>query len=131
MSYATKTTSYRDLEVLSASPEKLVLMLYDHLLSQFERARIGFERDTPELSLGACTKIRTIVGELLATLDFERGGEIAEQLAALYQFLLLQLLDVRGRDDLQRLQRLHGIVATLRDGFVGAADQLVTVRLSA
>jgi flagellar protein FliS len=131
MTYATQAANYRDLEVLGAPPERLLLMLFDQMLVQFERARLGVERNDVEMQVVALTKVRAIVGELLATLDFEQGGAIAAQLGDLYQFLLLQLLDLGKRADVATLRRLAGIVATLREGFAGAAEQLSAVKLSA
>ncbi len=131
MTYATQAANYRDLEVLGAPPERLLLMLFDQALTQFERVRIGIERNNVEMQVTALTRVRAIVAELLATLDFEQGGEIAGQLGDLYQFLLLQLLDLGRRPDPARLARLAGIMATLRDGFSGAAEQLAAHKLSA
>ena len=131
MSYASQGASYRDLEVLSASPDRLLLMLFDHLLVQLERARIGTERTDLNMQVSALVKARAILGELLATLDFEQGGEIATQLADLYQFMLLQLVDVGQRRDVAMLRRLSAIAGTLRDGFAGAVEQVNTVKLSA
>ncbi len=130
-SYASQGASYRDLEVLSASPDRLLLMLFDHLAVQLERARIGTERQDLNLQVGALIKARAILGELLATLDFEQGGEIATQLADLYQFMLLQLVDVGQRGDLEMLRRLSLLAGTIRDGFAGAAEQVSTMKLSA
>ncbi len=131
MSYSSQAANYRELEVLSASPDRLVLMLFDHLVVQLERARIGVDRQDIVLQVTATTKAQNIVGELLATLDFEKGGEIAEQLADLYQFMLVELLDVGRRKDTAMLSRLAGIATTLRDGFAGAVEQLQALRLSA
>ena len=131
MSYASQGASYRDLEVLSASPDRLLLMLFDHLLVQLERARLGTERNDLNIQVGALVKARAILGELLATLDFEQGGEIAPQLADLYQFMLLQLVDVGQRRDVAMLRRLSAIAGTLRDGFAGAVERVNTVKLSA
>lgn len=131
MSYAAQAANYRELEILSASPERLVVICFDHLVVQLERARIGAERDDLELSVAGVTKANAIVGELLATLDFEQGGEIATRLADLYQFLLVELLDQTKKRDPERLRRLVGIATALRDGFAGAAEQLSAVKLSA
>jgi flagellar protein FliS len=131
MSYATQAASYRELEVLAAPPERLLLMLFDQALVQFERARIGVETGNAVLQTTALTRVRNIIGELLATLDFEQGGEIAVQLGDLYQFLLVQLLELGKRPDVATIRRLAGIVGTLRDGFHGAAESVATLKLSA
>jgi flagellar protein FliS len=69
-----------------------------------------------------------VVSEFLVTLDFERGGDIAPQLSAIYTFLLAELLEVGMRRDAVLLERLTGIVQELRDGFAGAAMQLAAER---
>lgn len=131
MSYATQAASYRDLEVLSASPERLVVLLVEQLVVQMERARIGMEREDLMLQVAGLQKARAILGELLATLDFEQGGEIATNLADLYQFLLVELLDVDRGPNLVLMRRLIGIAEQLRDGFAGAAEQVGALKRSA
>ncbi len=131
MSYVSQAANYRELEVLSATPDRLVVMLFDHLVVQLERARLGVERDDLSLHVTGMTKANALLGELLATLDFEQGGEIAQQLADLYQFMLVELLDVGKRRDVEMLRRLAALGVTLREGFAGAAEQLQAVRLSA
>jgi flagellar protein FliS len=131
MPYASQTASYRELEVLSASPERLVVLLFDHLVVQLERARMMTERDNLPEQVAALGRARNIVAELLSTLDFERGGSIADELAALYQYLLYELVDVGQRRDVALMGRLTGIARTLRDGFAGAAEQLQAQKLSA
>lgn len=131
MSYTSQAANYRELEVLSATPDRLLIMLFDHLAVQLERARIGTERNDLEMQYTCLTKARAIVVELLGTLDFDQGGEIAPQLADLYQFMLVELVDVGRRRDVAMMRRLAGIATTLRDGFAGAAEQLHAVRLSA
>jgi flagellar protein FliS len=78
------------------------------------------------------------VAELLATLDMEKGGPLAVDLAGIYQVMLVELCDVGIRRDLVVMRKLINIATDLRDGFVGAADQLAkskaeqtTVRKSA
>jgi flagellar protein FliS len=131
MTYASQAGNYRELEVLSASPERLVVLLFEHLVVQLERARIATERQNLEAQVTALSKARAIVGELLATLDFEQGGELADRLGAIYQYLLLELVDVGRRGDTELMLRLAGIATELRDGFAGAAEQMLTIKLSA
>ncbi len=131
MSYASQAANYRELEILSASPERLVVIMFDALVVQLERARLATERNDLVTQVTGLTKARAILGELLATLDFEKGGEVAERLADLYQFMLVELIDVGQRRDVVMLRRLSGIANQLRDGFTGAAEQLQSLRMSA
>ena len=100
MSYATQSSSYREMEIHAASPHKLVVIVFEQLVVHFERARIAMERNDIELRVTSLRRARDIVTELLGTLDFEQGGPIANQLADLYQYMLYELVDVGTRGDL-------------------------------
>jgi flagellar protein FliS len=128
---AARAASYREMDVLSASPERLVVILFEQLVIQLERGRLGMERNDVELRVAGLAKARAILSELLATLDFERGGDIAPKLAELYQFMLVELVDIGRRGDQATMRKLVSIAAALRDGFAGAAASLAPARLSA
>lgn len=121
MSYASQAAVYREMDVMSASPGQLVVMLYDHLLVSMRRARIAMEARNVEQRMKLLDKSRTILSELLVTLDHEKGGDVAKNLSGLYTFLLSELVDVGIRSDARRLERLTGIVADLRDAFATIA----------
>jgi flagellar protein FliS len=112
------------MEIHAASPHKLVVIVFEQLVVNLERARIAMERADIELRVTSLRRARDIVTELLGTLDFEKGGPIANQLADLYQYMLYELVDVGTRGDLYVMGKLISIASLLRDGFVGAAEQL-------
>ena len=126
MSYAAQMASYREMEVASISQEKLVVVVFDQLVVNLERARIAMERQDPELRVTSLGRSRNIVSELLATLDFEKGGRIATQLADIYQYMLYELVDIGQRGDVVTMRKLVNVASHLRDGFKGAADQLAS-----
>ena len=122
MTYAAPAASrYRENEILSASPQQLLLMVYDHLLLSLRRARVAIERGDVPMRVEQLDKARAALGELMVTLDMEKGGSIAQQLSGLYTFVLGELVDVGARRDLEKLDRLVGIIAELREAFAGAA----------
>lgn len=121
MSYATQAGTYREMEVLSASPGQLVVMLYDHLLVALRRTHIAMEAHTPELRSSHLDRARLVITELLATLDREAGGEVAENLNALYTFFFTEMVDLGLHPDVARLGRVTAMVADLRDAFAQAA----------
>ncbi len=126
MSYASQSSSYREMEIHSASPERLVVIVFEQLVVNLERARIAMERQDVELRVTALKRARSLVTELLATLDFEKGGAIATQLADLYQFMLYELVDIGQRKDEATLRKLVNIASALRDGFTTAARSVST-----
>src|SRR3954469_2157466 len=94
MSYANGTSAYRQVEVLSASPAQLIIIVYDYLLVQLCRAERGIETKDIELRADAIVRSTAAITELLNGLDVEKGGVIGQQLRSLYMFFLGELVDV-------------------------------------
>lgn len=112
------------MQVLSATPARLTVLLFEHLEVVLRRAQTAIRNEQIELRVTNLGRAREIVSELLGTLDLERGGEIAIDLSMLYGFLLSELVDVGMRRDAVRLGRLIGIVNTLSTAFASAEKLL-------
>ena len=65
MSYASAAVAYREREVLSAAPGRLVVMVFDHLLVNLRRARIAMEANNVQVRVEAIAKAREAAMELL------------------------------------------------------------------
>lgn len=124
MTYPSRALQYREMQVMSATPARLTVLLFEHLEVVLRRAQTAIRSDQIELRVSNMARSREIVSELLGTLDLERGGDIAIDLSMLYGFLLSELVDVGSRRDAVRLGRLIGIVNTLSTAFALAATQL-------
>lgn len=120
-SYARQATRYREMEVLSATPGQLVVLLYDHLLVTLRRAHLATEAGDVSLRCELVDKARNVVTELLVTLDMEKGGDIARNLSGVYTFVLSELVTLGVKPDVQRLDRLTAIVSELREAFAQIA----------
>ena len=131
MSYASQSSSYRQMEIHAATPERLVVIVFEQLVVSLERARMAMQRNDIELRVVSLGRARGLVSELLATLDLDQGSALATELADLYQFMLEELVDVGTSRDLMTMGRLIGVASSLRDGFVGAAEQLGAERRKA
>ena len=123
MSYgsARQATRYREMEIMSAAPGQLVVILYDHLLVTLRRARMAIEAGDVEARGELLEKSRAVVTELLVTLDRERGGDIARNLSGLYSFILSELVQAGVRPSAERLDRVTVMVGELRDAFAQIA----------
>ena len=122
MSYASHATQYQEVAVRSASPGQLVVMVYDHLLLSLRRTRLSVEQGNAELRIASLDRARNAIGELVATLDHEQGGELAGQLSGLYAFILAELATIGARPDVTRLDRLIAMSTELRDAFAAIAS---------
>jgi flagellar protein FliS len=112
------------MQVLSASPARLTVLLFEHLEVAMRRAQTAIRNDQIAPRVENLGRAREILSELLGTLDLEQGGAIAADLSMLYSYMLGELMDVGIKRDDLRLGRLIGIVNTLGTAFADAARQL-------
>lgn len=121
MSYSHAASTYRAREVQTATPGRLVVMVYDHIIAQMTRAGLAQKAGNIEARVVALGKARSGIFELLATLDDERGGDLAKNLKSLYGFFLTELQDYGRRPDANRLAAMIRMVTELREAFASIA----------
>jgi flagellar protein FliS len=120
MSYS-QANVYREREVLTASPEKLIVIMFDHILVNLRRARVAIEANNIERRVQALSKAREGVMELLMSVDLERGGEVAVNLRALYSFVVRELFEIGRTRDVARLDAVFNVMSNLREAFATIA----------
>lgn len=127
MSYS-QANVYREREVLTASPEKLVVITFDHILVNLRRARLAIEAGNIELRAQSLGKAREGVMELWMSIDLERGGDVAANLHALYSFVVRELLEVGRTREIAKVDSVVKIIGNLREAFatIAADPKLAT-----
>jgi flagellar secretion chaperone FliS len=123
-----RPTAYQDNEVLSAPKERLIPMLYQGLLKNLRRAGMQIGAGDLEGKGESLQKASAIVYELLGSLDFEAGGEIASRLAGLYAYFLREIMEAGRSLDRKRLDTLSEMIGTLHDAWDQAAQQVLGKR---
>ena len=104
---------YRATKVGTASPVDLVVMLYQGVV-RFTRAGIeATERGDVQASHKAFVRAQDIIAELIATLDHDRGGEVAKQLLALYDYAFRRLIEANCKKDVAPAREVIQIVRDL------------------
>jgi flagellar protein FliS len=120
MSYAHAAAAYQRNAVLTASPEKIVKMLYDGAIKNLERSRESLSNPatarTPETS-ASISKALGIVGELRASLDMAVGGKIAEDLDRLYEFSIDQITQSNSTRTATGVSNALRVMRTLKEGW--------------
>ena len=120
MQYGNAADTYRRNQVLSASPEKVVVLLYDGAIKQLSRAQAGLaDRSSSQSeSVGiALGKAMAIVGELRSCLDMERGGQIAQDLDRLYDYCLEQIYTTNIERRPDPIDPPIRVLRTLKEGW--------------
>ena len=107
--------------VSTASPGRLVTMLYDRLVRDLVTAEAALAAADLEGANNNLIHAQEIVWELAAGLDPTKwsGGPA---LAALYQFMLAELLDANVKKDADKVVSVRGLVEPLADAWRQAAE---------
>jgi flagellar protein FliS len=124
MSYAAvsrQATRYKEAELMSATPGQLVVAIYDHIIVNLTRARLRCSDIDGMARSESLDRARAGLTELLVTLDREKGGALATQLASLYVFWLGELSVLGVKPDADRMDAILRMVTDLRGAFAEAA----------
>jgi flagellar protein FliS len=121
MGYSAYTSKYLENDVVSRPKEWLVPLLYEHLLAHLRRAHVQIQQRDFEGKATSLEKASAIVIELMASLDREKGGELAQRLAALYAYFGSELVTVGRTLDTVRLGKVMEMVSSLHESWVIAA----------
>jgi len=126
---ANPLAAYRETRIKTASPGQLVVMLYDEAIKQSDTAiaLLGPEsKPKPEdierinVALG---KTQDVITELMASLDFDAGGELARDLFALYVWFGREMLEANIRKEVGRVSAVRTMLAELREAWADAASK--------
>jgi len=109
--------NYLEREVESASPAKLVLMLYDGALSAIKKAEVEIAAKHVPEAHHQLMKAQDIVLHLANSLNLEQGGIIAQNLYLLYDFIYDALVRSNLKKDPEPLQKVKEILTLIRDGW--------------
>ena len=108
---------YQQAAATTAGPAQLVLMLYDGALIRLEVARDAIEEGRKAAAHEALVRVQAIVDELAVSLDFDRGGEVARNLAELYDYCSRQLIEANIHKDAGLVRDVEAVIAGLRDAW--------------
>ncbi len=104
--------------VMSASPHQLIVMLFDGAQSALVRARILMNQgDIPAKGAALSKAINIINNGLSAGLNMEKGGELAENLSALYDYMSRRLLHANLHNDEQAITEVLALLENIADAW--------------
>lgn len=111
---------YKEMSVLSAKPEQLILMLYDGALRFLRLAIKSLEEKDLETAHHNFIRAQNIITELIASLNFDKGGEIAYNLFRIYEFMHYTLVQANVKKDPEPARNIYEQLKKLRDSWDSA-----------
>lgn len=122
MGYTNALSAYKETRVKTAGQGQLIIMLYDGAVKQLDQglALLGKippgKRDPSKIEevSKAILKAQEIITELMVSLDFEQGGEVAKNLFSLYTWFNRELVEANISRDTKRIVNVRNMVDDLR-----------------
>ena len=113
---------YQQNQIATASPEQILLMLYDGAIRFLRRAIVAEENGKKVEKLEGISKCLAIIAEFSNSLNHEIGGDIAADLDALYQFMIRELNTARNDSSGKHLKTVETLLLDLRDTWGQAVE---------
>ena len=125
MAYKNASSTYKETKIKTASQGQLIIMLYDEAIRQLTLAIEMLElkntnkkiHDKIEKINKAIMKAEEIITELMVSLDFEQGGEIAANLFSLYTWFNRELMEANIKQDAKRISIVKNHIENLRNAW--------------
>lgn len=119
---------YRQAHIETATPERLIVMLYDGAVKYLNFALQTLNQDDREGVHLNLLKAQAIILELMAVLDMDLGGELAVNLHNLYDYMYRQLVQANLEQQPQKIEEVLKLLAPLRSAWDEAADMVTQMR---
>jgi flagellar secretion chaperone FliS len=111
--------AYLESRILSADPIELVNLLYQACTGAVRDSRHHLANGEIVARSRSITKASEILIELATSLDHERGGEISQRLAQLYDYMLHRLTEANFQQCDAPLAEVLGLLSTLSEAWEG------------
>jgi flagellar protein FliS len=120
--------------VAAANPHKLILMLFEGAMLAVASAKMHMQRkEIAQRGVAISKAIMIIDSGLKASLDMNSGGQMAERLSALYDYMLGRLLYVTTHNRAEPLDEVSHLLAELNSAWaaIGSAPAATQMPRSA
>lgn len=118
-------TVQTDVGVSTASPHQLIVLLFEGAITAVSVAKVHLEGgDMAAKGLAISKAIDIISNGLIVSLDREAGGDIANNLASLYEYMVRRLVQANLKNQPAILDEVHDLLNDIRSAWVEIADQI-------
>ncbi|MCW8090326.1 flagellar export chaperone FliS [Alteromonas sp. ASW11-130] len=105
-------------DIANADPHRLTLLLMQGALDRIAFAKGAMERKEHAVKSEYLSRVSAILINLRDTLDLDVGGEVAQNMYALYDYMVDRLTDALVKNDLKILDEVTSLLTPIRDAWV-------------
>ena len=109
--------TYKENTVTTQHSGRLIVMLYEGAIRFLNQAIAEIGADNAADKGVYIAKATDIINELNAILDIEGGGEIAQNLRRMYEFVIRHLLQANIRNDTRMIREVIDLLEDLNEGW--------------
>ena len=103
-----------DTQTMYASPHQLMLMLFDGALEAMSLTIAAIQNKNFELRSKQNTRSITIINGMRECLDMQAGGELADNLYSLYQYMAQELFRASFKNDAETIRNIQTMLKDIR-----------------
>ena len=119
----TASNTYFETQTNTAGPGELVVMLYKGATRFLASAIEALEAKDLQTANNKFLLAQAIITELLETLDMKQGGELAQNLGRIYEYMNFRLVDANLRKDAEPAREVDRLLRDLLPAWEQAARQ--------
>ena len=116
--YSNQQNAYRKASVNTLDQQKLIVMLYDGAIKNAGFAVQHIKEKEIEKSHISLVKAKNIISELMASLNMEKGGDVAKNLKSLYAYMFSQLIEANMHKDAKPVIAVIDLLKELRQAWI-------------
>ena len=130
MNSIARAAAYDDMAtksiVMGANSHGLITLLFEELDSSLKAAEFFLDHQDQANMRKSLTKASRVLAGLQGSLDFDKGGEIAVNLAELYRFCIKELLKANINTDKATVTAVRGLITPIRQAWKDMPDRYKT-----
>lgn len=119
---ANPYAAYAKLDEQDLSKEELLVEAYERILEKLRMAVIAIEEEDIKTKAELLSKVTDALVVMKASLDFEKGGEIARNLNDIYEFCIFELLKANAHNDVDAVKNVISVLLPIYEGFKEAVE---------
>jgi len=123
--YARVQNAYTEASVLTAPPERLVVMLYDGAIRFLNQGAVSMRADNRAHARDRVRRAEAIIDELNITLDMKKGGDVAPRLRSIYLFCKRHLSQSIIDMNPDAVEEVAGLLSELRESWNALVERAV------
>jgi flagellar secretion chaperone FliS len=128
--YANAKQAYTESSVMTAPPERLVVMLYDGAIRFLSQAAVATRTGNLSVCSDRLRRAEAIIDELNVSLDMQQG-DVAQQLRSIYLFSKRHLAGARLERDADAIDDVSRLLGELREAWQQLAENAASTRPAA